>query len=335
MSGMNGLTIVHRFFVLCLAMLLSSLASADLQLPAKQWLEKMQTAAIHQNYRGVFVFSRDEATSSMRIVHRYDRGEEQERLIQLDGEKGEVFRRGAVVMCVFPDNRVVQVEPSQLTNKIVQAFAKFEPDHHYYRIEMAGQDRLIDRSSIKISVMAQDAHRYSYVLWLDQQTGLLLKSVLQNDQGVELERFQYTQIEFPLHIADDELQVTKTGTLVKHEVIPSAKKDRRWPSEMKWMVDWAPPGFKKVSGPLDPGDNVMVYSDGLASYSVFIEASENKMLPEGASLVGATVAYAQKFQFGEHRYNVTVVGEVPAMTAMMVAESVKPGQYELDDVLAE
>lgn len=291
---------------------------------ARQWLQKMQVAAVQQDYKGVFVFSRGGTSSSMNVIHRYHNGEEQERLTQLDGEQGEVIRRGSEVLCVLPNNRVVQVAQSKLNNKIASALASFKPDHRYYIIEMAGHDRVIDRTSVKVSVTAQDKHRYSYVLWIDQQTGLLLKSVLQNSKGEELEHFQYTRIEFPEVITDKEFQVGNEDALLSHELIPPAKKDSRWPSDMMWMVTWVPPGFEQLSGAVDPGDNVMVYSDGLAGYSVFIEMSENNMLPKGASKVGATVAYAQKLKFGEHQYNVTVVGEIPAITAMMVAESVSP-----------
>jgi sigma-E factor negative regulatory protein RseB len=68
----------------------------------------------------------------------------------------------------------------------------------------------------------------------------------------------------------------------------------------------------------------MLYSDGLATFSVFVEQIESNSMPIGASVVGATVAYHHRVMEGSHHYGVTVMGEVPAMTAMMVAESVRP-----------
>lgn len=302
----------------------ASTSHSDSALKPSQWLEKMQRAAIEENYRGTFVFSRGEMMSSMRIVHRYQNDLEEERLTQLDGEMGEIVRRGEDVMCVFPDNRVVKLEKNKVANKVVQAFANFMPNHAFYELKVDGYDRLGDRSSVRMAVKAKDHHRYSYVLTLDQKTGLLLRSSLQNQEGKELEHFQYTQIDFPDSISDAELRPLLEGKQVTHEMIPSIKSDTRWPSQTMWSVTWTPPGFMQVNATDEPGDNVMLFSDGLATYSIFIEMIEKDLMPEGASMVGATVAYAQQLAYGDHRYAVTVVGEVPAMTAMKVAESVQP-----------
>ena len=291
---------------------------------AEYWLEKMQDAAAKVNYRGTFVFSRGEMTSSMQIVHRYTDGLEQERMKQLDGEMGEIIRNGSEVICILPGNRIVQVEPDQFSNKVVQAFSGFMPDHKYYSLQLVGFDRLVERSTVKLAISANDQNRYSYSLWLDQQTGLLLKSSLLDHSGVELERFHYTQIDFPLDISPDELKPSSHGGAVTHEMIPPVKKDFMWPGAMDWDVSWVPPGYEQVKRGAKASNNVMLYSDGLATYSVFVEKVASDMMPNGASMVGAMVAYSLKLSSDEHHYNVTVVGEIPAMTAMMVAESVKP-----------
>jgi sigma-E factor negative regulatory protein RseB len=289
-----------------------------------QWLEKMQIASMHENYQGTFMFTRGGMSSSMSIVHRYQNGEEQELLTQLDGEMGEIVRQGNQVMCIFPDNRVVQLEKSTYSNKIVQSFSNFMPDQQNYHLQNLGDCRQVNRPCIKLAIKAVDQHRYSYFLWLDKQTGLLLRSDLKNNEGLDLERFQYTNISFPEQISDKALEPMNAGPLVEHVIIPVAQKDLTWPSEIKWKSDWVPPGFMPIGGNEQVGGNVMIFSDGLANYSVFIEKIKANRMPEGASLVGATVAYAQTLTFNSHQYSVTVIGEIPAMTAMLVAESVKP-----------
>jgi len=320
------------FGLLCL----SSLANADTspenslaetlvsENTPEQWLEKMQLASMTENYQGTFMFSRGGMSSSMSIVHRYQNDEEQELLKQLDGEMGEIVRQGNQVMCVFPDNRVVQLEKAKYSNKIVQSFSNFMADQKNYRLENVGECRQVERPCIKLAIKAVDQHRYSYFLWLDKQTGLLLKSALKNSEGVDLERFQYTNITFPEKISDKALEPMNAGSLVEHVIIPSVQKDVSWPPEIMWRSDWVPPGFMPISGNDQLGGNVLVFSDGLANYSVFIEKIEDNMMPEGASQVGATVAYALTLTFNSHQYGVTVIGEIPAMTAMLVAESVKP-----------
>jgi len=290
----------------------------------EQWLEKMQLASMKENYQGTFMFSRGDMSNSMSIVHRYHNGEEQELLKQLDGEMGEIVRQGNQVMCVFPDNRVVQLEKAKYSNKIVQSFSNFMPGQKNYRLQKVGECRQVERPCIKLAIKAVDQYRYSYFLWLDKQTGLLLRSALKNHEGVDLERFQYTNIAFPEKISDKALEPMNAGSLVEHVMIPAVQKDVNWPTEIMWKSEWAPPGFMPISGNDQLGGNVMVFSDGLANYSVFIEKIESDMMPEGASQVGATVAYTQTLTFNSHQYSVTVIGEIPAMTAMLVAESVMP-----------
>lgn len=299
-------------------------AAGTSELHPNQWLERMQRAAIEENYRGTFMFSRGDMMSSMRIVHRFQDNLEEERLTQLDGEMGEIVRRGKEVMCVLPDNRVVKLEQNKVANKVVQAFANFMPNHAFYELKLDGYDRLVNRPTVRLAVKARDMHRYSYLLSLDKETGLLLKSSTQKADGKELEHFQYTQISFPDDITDSELNPIENGEFVTHEMIPAIKEDQHWPSHTMWKVTWTPPGYMQVNATDEPGDNVILFSDGLATYSVFIEMIEKDLMPEGASMVGATVAYAQKLAHGDHQYAVTVVGEIPAMTAMQIAESVRP-----------
>ncbi len=313
--------------ILCVALLMfgwieTVLASSDNN-DAFYWLERMQKSAVELNYRGTFMYSRGEMMSSMRVIHRFADGAEHERLTQLDGEMGEIIRHGSDLVCVFPGNRVVRLEKNQFANSVVKAFANFMPDHTYYELRVSNGQRLVDRTSVRLDIKARDKHRYSYVLWLDKATGLLLRSSLLSEQGNELERFQFANIEFPEVIAAEEIQPVVGGELIKHEVIPTGKKDSQWPSEMMWRVDWVPPGFAPTSEPGASAANTMLYSDGLATYSIFIEMVD-EMMPEGASMMGATVAYAKKLSAGAHQYAVTVVGDIPPMTAMMVAESVKP-----------
>jgi sigma-E factor negative regulatory protein RseB len=215
-------------------------------------------------------------------------------LTQLDGEMGEIVRQGNQVMCIFPDNRVVQLEKSTYSNKIVQSFSTFMPDQQNYHLQNLGDCRQVNRPCIKLAIKAVDQHRYSYFLWLDKQTGLLLRSDLKNNEGLDLERFQYTNISFPEQISDKALEPMNAGPLVEHVIIPVAQKDLTWPSEIKWKSDWVPPGFMPIGGNEQVGGNVMIFSD------------------------------AQTLTFNSHQYSVTVIGEIPAMTAMLVAESVKP-----------
>lgn len=294
------------------------------QWQAIDWLMLMQQAAREENYEGRFVFSRGPMSSAMSIVHQYENGREREKLKQLDGEMGEIIRDGQQVMCVFPDNRVVEVESNPLSSNFTQKFIGFMPGKSQYSIEVEGKERMIERPCMVLSIKANDQDRYSYKLWIDQKKGLLLKSELLDEQGKTLERFQYTQIAFPEHIDSSLFKAVDHETAVKHELIKTEDDGLAWSESLMWQVDWLPKGYKRINGKAREGENIIVYSDGLSAFSVFIESMNKGKMPEGSTQVGATTAYSVDLVTKGQGYHVTVVGEVPAKTAMKVAKSVKP-----------
>ena len=94
----------------------------------------------------------------------------------------------------------------------------------------------------------------------------------------------------------------------------------------RWQVTQLPPGFEKDvhvrhgRGGDSRGEH-LVFSDGLASVSVFIEtADEDADRLSGLSHMGAIHAFGRKTD--GHR--VIVVGEVPAETVKLIAEGVRP-----------
>lgn len=310
--------------MLLLAFLLvqSSLARADGD-DAGEWISKMRAAAAHESYRGVFMFSRGKMGSSMRVVHRFHQGEEQERLTQLDGEMGEILRRGNEVMCLINGQRLVQLDKKEFENPVSAAFEGFMPGHKHYYVHKQGYERVVDRSAVKLEISAKDQMRYSYQLWLDQSSGLLLKSQVIGLKGQALESFQFTQLELPTHTRDEEFSFDLDDEAVSHHSLPMSEKDMRWPERLAWESGFIPPGFMHVESSTSNG-NVILFSDGLANYTVFVELKGKQELPEGASVVGATVIYIAPLMYNDKQYTVTVVGEIPPMTAMNVAKGVRP-----------
>jgi sigma-E factor negative regulatory protein RseB len=90
-----------------------------------------------------------------------------------------------------------------------------------------------------------------------------------------------------------------------------------------WMVQWLPSGFVEVGSETDEvvGDMVM-FTDGLSSFSVFVRPSTLAVVPQGQAQRGATVAYMQQSMFGVIPHTVSVVGELPAVVAQRIAASI-------------
>ena len=90
-------------------------------------------------------------------------------------------------------------------------------------------------------------------------------------------------------------------------------------------IGWLPAGFRMTDesyGRIPPGADAVdhrVYSDGLASLSIFIEpAFDAGDRIEGPSSVGAVNAYSRIID----EYQLSVVGEVPGIAVERVAASI-------------
>lgn len=293
---------------------------------AETLLTRMSRAVNERNYDGVFIYQRGQHNDSMRIIHRFKDGVPQERLVSLSGSAREVIRNGETVTCIFPDNRAVIVEKSRPKELFPSSFqVPLENTAKHYRFGVLGRDRVAGRPTWVVGIYPKNAYRYGYRLWIDDETDLLLKSNIVDGRGRLLEQMMFTQIALPAEISDDSLKAGISGedfTWYTHED-DSTESPRTKPA--RWRVKWLPSGFamrdyarQPISTSRMPVDH-MVYSDGLAMVSVFVERLEDVPAPlEGFSSMGAVNAYSMV----SDSYQVTVVGEVPPITVRQIAASV-------------
>ncbi|MFL1484494.1 MucB/RseB C-terminal domain-containing protein [Marinobacter sp. LN3S78] len=291
---------------------------------ADAWLLKLGPALNMTTYRGIFVYSRGDQVSSMMIAHRYRDGRVEERLVQQDGANGEILRRGNQVLCVLPEHGRIHLDQVIPSGPFGEAFASQRvPVGAWYQPELLGDDRIAGYPTVVIGLQPRDEHRYGYRLWMEKHTGLLLKSHVRQDGDV-LEHFQFTMLEITNELPDSEF-VIESGVEVK-EVTPDLPMSDK-PGEMDgWTLGWKPEGFMPAAAPRTDRGQAVAFSDGLATFSVFVEPASGVDMPQGASRVGATTIYMHYANPGpedaRERFLITVVGEIPPRTAMRVAQSV-------------
>ena len=299
--------------------LLSGQASAQ---QARDWLERMNRAVEDLNYRGTFVHVLDGTPETLYIVHRNADGQSGERILSRDGARREIVRQGARVQGIFPDRRIVLFETrrdvSPLASALPSGTSELEP---HYVIELGGTERVADRSVQLLEIKPRDEFRYGYMLWLDQETAMPLKSHLVDDKGAVVEEILFTDIEFPADIPAQALEPTIDTTGFTAQRAAEAKP---LAAEIPWRAA-APPGFKlsvatesQLAGSDTPVGH-LVYSDGLATVSVFIEdAATEADVGEGFSTMGSTNVYSLTLSSGQ---KATAIGEVPRQTVRTIASS--------------
>lgn len=313
---------MRHVLVLLLLIPLTALATPDDDL----WvmLEKAGQAAHKLNYKGIFVYQSGRNVSSMQITHmNYAQGE-YARLISLDGQPREVFRQGNDVVIYNPRNEKVLIERRRIQSSF-PALLPGLPDtlKASYQVRKHGYERVGGRDSVIISLEPRDQYRYGYKFSVDREFGLLLKSVLLNEHSQMLEQVAFSQLAL-MNTQDmdwfrPEVAPGKTYVMQPEETVSPVLEGEGW------VVSHLPPGFRKVDqvrrkvpGKTAPVHH-LVFSDGLASVSLFIETLEKGAKPKlGLATQGGTNVYADAVD----GYQIIVVGEVPEATVKQIASAV-------------
>jgi sigma-E factor negative regulatory protein RseB len=299
-------------------------AQAKAEAQAMQRIERMVEAARKLSYDATFVYSHGKQMDEMRIIHRYQNGAEQERLVTLSGSTREVLRDNSRVTCIIPDNQSVVVGKSRPQTVYGSPLLTARGYMSHYRLTMGGDARVAGRRAEIVAVTPRDEFRYGYRLWVDNISGLLLRSELIGEEGAVLESIIYTSLTVSESIPDDLLEPEITGKGFTWYTTEEGTA-QTLPKEAGWEARWLPPGFSmrdQQSGPLPAGRmpiEHIVYGDGLASLSIYIEKlPTDAHALEGISKMGAMSAFGT--MHGE--YQITVVGEVPEQTVKLVGDSV-------------
>lgn len=294
------------------ALLISPLVQAR---DANQWLQGMVDAVKQQSYSGSFVYERSGSFSTHHIWHQADDDGVTERLLRADGEPQEWVRQNGQIQCAssfaaasgWHGDAAASLSPARLAR--------------WYALDVLGTTRVADRPVTVVAMKPRDAFRYAYELYLDGETGLLLKSLLINERNVLLERFQFTDVQFN-DLDDDQLDAGP-GCLALAEPAPEKLIDTSG-----WVPGWLPPGF--VAGdPVvrslehdEPPVMSQAYSDGLARFTLFVEPlGEGALADDLLAQLGPTVAVSRRLQIDGAPYLATIVGEIPPATAERIAAS--------------
>ncbi len=309
--------------------ILTSLNVAWAESDARRWLERMAMASQSLNYFGTFVYQHQGRLEAMQIVHARDEGGERERLLSLTGPKREVLRDNQVVTCLLGDRQAVVVNKSQPRTSFPARFpTQLMHLERYYRFEVLDEDRVAGRTCRIVAVQPRDEYRYGRRLCVHDESHLLLRSELTGAEGEAIEQVMFTAIEFPEAIAAHKLLPELDGADFTWHREPKDQPQRTVNvDDSRWQVTRVPDGFMLTDHSWhqlsedDPGVEHWVYSDGLASVSVYLEKSmQDNDAYSGVSYRGALNAFGTTVA----GYHVTVVGEVPRQTVELIAKSVRP-----------
>jgi sigma-E factor negative regulatory protein RseB len=306
----------------------SAIAVASELDAALQLIDRMGQASKFLNYKGVFVYLRNGQLKAIRVIHKADKSGEYERLISLNGVPREIIRNNELVTCILPDDKDA-AKGKDFHNKNVfpkHLPAKLKAMREHYRFSVGEAGRIVGRKTQQIIIVPRDQYRYGYRLWVDSETGLLLKTIMVGENDRALEQVMFTSLSLPAKIPDADLMPTATGkefSWKEGEPLNIEANDHK----SRWKVGWLPAGFTLVAHGkhLLPNSQVPVehlaYSDGLGSVSIFIERiiGIHQSHLRGFSSMGAVNAYG----ITQALHYLTVVGEVPHATVERMGKSIR------------
>ena len=173
------------------------------------------------------------------------------------------------------------------------------------------------RPAQQIRIVSRDNNRFSYQLWLDEDTGMLLKLNMLDLQGGLLEQIQVTSLQMTEQ-PNPYFERINQASLPKPLVL--SKRHRR---EHNWDVTFLPTGMKEVKQETrrlaQTGQIVeyKMFSDGLVDVSVYVQPAADAL---GSDLVLRN-DLSTFLTLTDGKAQVTVVGEIPLQTANAIATS--------------
>jgi sigma-E factor negative regulatory protein RseB len=304
---------------------------------AQSWLSKIHAAAQKLNYSGTFVYQQANQIRTSRITHLLDGKNEREKLEILDGKPREYIRNNEEITCYVPEIKTLLVE-KRVTQDVFPAIVAANPAElaEHYNLKKGESGRVAGFDCQAILLEPKDDLRYGYKLWAEKNSGLLLRAQTVDEHGEVVEQIAFTQVAI--------------GNIDRTRIKPSFPNTSGWRVENAqmsqatltgWTVKGVPAGFRKIremkrmiaDTPAVPGAGAasvqpaqatqrevaqIVYSDGLAAISVFIEPV-SRSRTEGSMQQGAVNIIGKR----QGDFWLTIVGEVPAAAIRQVANSIE------------
>ena len=308
-----------KFFSLLVLSLTGIQAYAD---TVDDWLDKMSLAMNQQNYQGILIIRQNDKLQSIKVMQGVTARGSWQTLESLTGEEQKIIRNNDRVTTIFPAKRLITIAENSERGPLHPVLPENRNTlKKLYSLKLTGQDRIANKTTQVLQIIPRDDHRYGYTFWLDNKSGLLLKCDLMDEKGRVLEQLMYSDIELLTDAPDQHVDAEKLSLYQKIYL-----SDKPHTSKKNWAAIKLPVGFMLTrSIVMENKDKQrpsyhMVYSDGMASVSVFIEHGKKDQKPAiGQSTMGPVNAYSS---FIDDTY-VTAIGEVPVATVRMIAQSMQ------------
>lgn len=294
-----------------------------------EWLTRVHEASRRRAYVGTFVVSAGGHMASARIWHVCDGEQQVERVESLTGVPRSTFRRNDQVMTFLPQSKVVISEKRESLGLFPNLLSSADSAiAQSYRVKLSGQERVAGFEADMVQLQAQDRLRFGYRVWTEKKTGLVVKLQTLDTAGRVLEQAAFSELQLDAPVSMSKLTQMMNKTQGYEIETPDLVKTTA--AAEGWVFKSVVSGFKPIScnnrlmgaEAGAPSTSILqcVFSDGLASVSLFIEGFDARRHAQpGAQAMGATHTLTRRM--GD--WWLTAVGEVPAPTLAIFAQGLE------------
>ena len=311
----------------------NAVAPRTTELSISEWLTRMHAASRRRNYIGTFVVSSGANMSSAKIWHVCDGDLQVERVESLSGDPRSTFRRNDQVITFLPQTRVAIAEKRESLGLFPELLRATDPSiAQFYSAQEGGSERVAGHDADIVQLQAKDSLRFGYRIWSGKSSGMLMKVQTLDVDGSVLEQSAFSELQMDAPVSVSKLMRMMDNTDGYRVDRPALIKTTA--AAEGWAMKNPVAGFRSISchkRPVAGGDPAKstgtmqwVFSDGLASVSLFVEAFDaRRHKVEGVMAMGATHALTRRMGDKSGEWWLTVIGEVPRNTLAAFAQGLE------------
>ena len=291
------------------------------------WLSRLHEASKRRSYIGTYVVSSGGQMQSAKIWYVCEGTQQIERVESLTGAPRSTFRHNDKVVTFMPEQKVVRSERREAPGNFPELVQSADNQiAEFYKLKAEGVERIAGLESDVVLLIPKDNMRFGYRVWTEQKKGLVVKLQTLDSDGRVLEQAAFSELQLDAPVKLDKL-LQMMGKVDGYRVEESALVKTTASAE-GWRLVAPVAGFKPMScykrptsgGALADDPMQWVFSDGLASVSLFVEPFDRQRhIKESAMSTGATHTITR--QLGS--YWLTAMGEVPMSTLKQFASGLE------------
>ena len=294
------------------------------ELGISDWLLRMHEASRQRAYIGTFVVTSGSDMSSARIWHVCDGDLQVERVESLSGAPRSTFRRNDQVITFLPDSKTALSEKRESLGLFPDLLKSADSSiGQFYVAKQTGSERVAGFDADVVVLQPKDSLRFGYRVWSEKKSGLVVKLQTLDVDGHVVEQAAFSELQLDAPVSMGKLTQMMGNTegyrVEKPELVKTTA------AAEGWVLRNPVAGFKPMSCYKRPGaaqdgsspESTMqwIFSDGLASVSLFVEAFDRRRhVHEGVMALGATNTVTRRLGDKSGEWWLTVVGEVPRHT---------------------